>query len=73
MSGSPMITGSAICSSFREKELREQAGEDEKVVRILGCPTIVKKGWLAMKAQRARKAISGAVRGAKLQEIRRDV
>lgn len=64
MHGSPMITGDTICRGFREKELREQAAENEKVVYILGCPTIVRKGWLAMTAMRTRKALRQAVRGA---------
>lgn len=72
MTESPMITGSAICRGFRVKALKEQAGEDERVIYILGCPTIVKKGWLAMTAMRTRKAFRQAVRGARLQDIRKE-
>ena len=57
MTGSPMISGLEICRCLKERALREQTKEDEKVVRIGGCPTIVKKGWLGLTALRARKAL----------------
>lgn len=62
MNGSPMLNGMEICRSFKEKELRAQAAEDEKVVRIHGCPTIVKKSWFEMTAIRARKTVLQALR-----------
>lgn len=55
-----MITEPDIYRAFREKELREEAGPDETVKDIMGCPTIVKKGYMALMVTRVKEGLSKA-------------
>lgn len=57
MTSSPMLNPFEIVRCLKEAELRAKATDDEKVVRITGCPTIVKRGRLEIQARKAVRAV----------------